>query len=353
MDSMAETLLESSALSAFCGSMASMLSAGIQIDEAVHMLSDNQSDSHFKSVCKNLYTHLIDGSGLADSMQATHGFPDYAVEMVRAGERSGRTEDVLKSLETYYEEESSAFAKLRSAVSYPAALLCIMAVILAFTVIIILPVFISAYENISGSFTAGSFGAVGASVAIGWVALVVTILLALVVLILTVMSSTERGRLRTIKFFENFGPTREAMYELALARFTSALSTYVSSGLDTETATERSMSLVTNSTLRKKLELAYADMTSVEEPLSLAQAIAKHEIFEPIYARMMQVGTSTGSIDQILSRLSHIFFDDALDQVDALISRIEPLLAAFLTLAVGATLISVMLPLIGIMRSIA
>jgi type IV pilus assembly protein PilC len=68
---------------------------------------------------------------------------------------------------------------------------------------------------------------------------------------------------------------------------------------------------------------------------------------------MLQVGSTTGSIDQILSRLSHIFFDDAIEQIDGLISRVEPLLAAFLTLAVGTTLISVMLPLIGIMRSIA
>ena len=65
---MAETLLESSAISAFCGSMASMLSAGIQMDEAVHMLSDNQSDSRFRSVCGELYATIVEGSGLADAM---------------------------------------------------------------------------------------------------------------------------------------------------------------------------------------------------------------------------------------------------------------------------------------------
>ncbi|WP_248921706.1 type II secretion system F family protein [Olsenella intestinalis] len=350
---MAETLLESSAISAFCGSMASMLSAGIQMDEAVHMLSDNQSDSRFRSVCGELYATIVEGSGLADAMAETSAFPEYAVEMVRAGERSGRVEGVLRSLETYYDEEGSAFAKLRAAVSYPAALLCIMAVILAFTVIIILPVFISAYERISGSLTSSSFGAVGASIAIGWVALVVTIVLAIAVLALALMCASESGRLRAISFFENFGPTRDALYELAVARFTSALSTYISSGLDTEAALESSMGLVTNATLHERLEGVLADMRSVQEPLSLAQAIAKHDIFEPVYARMLQVGSTTGSIDQILSRLSHLFFDDALEQVDALISRVEPLLAAFLTLAVGTTLVSVMLPLIGIMHSIA
>ena len=349
---MADTLLDSSALSAFCGSMANMLSAGIQVDEAVHMLADNQSDSRFKSVCADLYSHLIEGKPLSTAMEETGAFQLYAIEMVKAGEQSGRIEEVLRSLDTYFDEKSTAFAKLRAAVSYPAGLLCIMAVILAFTVAFILPVFVDSYERISGSLTTGSFNAVGISIVIGWIDLVVTIVMAAVVAAMTIASGSERGRDRTIAFFERLSFTREAMYELALARFTSALSTYVSSGLDTETSMARSKELVTNPILRKKLDAAFQDMCDAEAPLSLAQVISKHEIFEPVYARMIQVGSSTGSVDSVLNKLSKVFFEAALERVDQLIARVEPMLAAFLTIAVGATLISVMLPLIGIMRSI-
>ena len=66
----------------------------------------------------------------------------------------------------------------------------------------------------------------------------------------------------------------------------------------------------------------------------------------------LTVGLETGSSDDMLSRLSQIFFEDSLDRIDQIIDRIEPLFAAFLTITVGATLIAVMLPLIGIMRSI-
>lgn len=65
--------------------------------------------------------------------------PRYAVDMVGVGEASGRLEEVLRSLGVYYDEEDRLFAKIRSSVGYPAALLCIMSIILAFTVIIILP----------------------------------------------------------------------------------------------------------------------------------------------------------------------------------------------------------------------
>ena len=131
-------LLESGAISAFCSSVATMLAAGVQTDEAVHMLAENREQSEFKRVCDAVYSKVVEGSNLADAMEHA-AFPAYATETVRVGEASGRTERVLRSLGRYYDSEGRAFAKLRNSVGYPAALLCIMSVILVFTVAIILP----------------------------------------------------------------------------------------------------------------------------------------------------------------------------------------------------------------------
>ena len=93
-------------------------------------------------------------------------------------------------------------------------------------------------------------------------------------------------------------------------------------------------------------------MVDLKNPRSLAQAIAENEVFEPVYGRMLLVGTRSGSTDEVLSHLSDVFFEDATMQLDSAVNSVEPVLAAFLTIAVGATLIAVMLPLIGIMGSI-
>jgi type IV pilus assembly protein PilC len=93
-------------------------------------------------------------------------------------------------------------------------------------------------------------------------------------------------------------------------------------------------------------------MTDLSNPRSLAQAIAENDVFEPFYARMLAVGTVSGGVDATLASLSQTFFDDALVKLDRVTNAIEPILAAFLTISVGATLISVMLPLIGIMTSV-
>ena len=350
---MAEKPLESSAISAFCSSVATMLAAGVQTDEAVHMLSEHREESNFKRVCDHVYAQLTAGNDLAQAMEDTKAFPDYAVEMVRVGEESGRTERVLRSLGHYYESERRTFAKLQNSVGYPAALLCVMSVILTFTVIWILPIFTNTYNNMSGSLTSGSFSMVGASIVIGWVALVIVLIATIATLVVWGLSHSPTGRNRVVALFEKFPGTRQAMYQLALSRFTNALSTYVASGVQEEAAMRQAIDTVDHAKLKVKLEAALASMNDLDNPRSLGQAIAENEVFEPIYGRMLLVYTRSGSTDEVLANLSDLFFEDANSQLDSAIDSIEPQLAAFLTVAVGATLIAVMLPLIGVMGSIA
>lgn len=349
---MAHKLLESGALSTFCGSMATMLSAGIQIDEATLMLAENRERSRFHDVCQDLYEYVVSGESLASAMERTRAFPQYAVDMVDTGEKSGHVEQVLRNLEVYYNEEDRLFMKLRSSVGYPAALLCIMSVILAFTVAVILPVFADVYGNMAGSLAAGSFSSVSISITIGWVALIVMIVCAVVALAFVFATNTQRGRQRVMHLLEHVPQTRQAMYQLALSRFTAALSTLVSSGITDEEAMSRALQTVDHPRLYRKVQRAAQSMADLNNPRSLVQAVSEFRVFDPLYARMLNVGMRSGKTDETLSQLSLTFFDDAVVQIDRALDTIEPMLAAFLTIAVGATLIAVMLPLIGIMTSI-
>lgn len=350
---MAQRLADSAAVSVFCDSVALMLSTGIQTDEAVHMLAEDMGDTSFGLTCKQIYWGLIAGNDLAQSMKDTDAFPRYATDMVAVGERSGHLEDVLRSLSVYYNEESRLFTKIASSIGYPTALLCIMSVILLFAVIVILPVFIGVYERLSGTLTAGSFNEVTVAIGIGWVALIVTLACAVLFLVATIMTRFPRGRQSLLKLFERLPLTKNAMYELALSRFVSALAIYVASGLNTDEAMGASVSTVTHERLRDNVSSAYELMIDSSNPRSIVQAINEVELFDPVYVRMLTVASRSGSLDAILIQLASLFFNEAIAEVDEVIDSIEPIMAAFLTVAVGATLISVMLPLIGVMGSIS
>ncbi len=349
---MAQKLLESSALSAFCGSIATMIQAGITVDEAVLMLGENRERSRFQEVCALVYDHVVSGSMLSEAMEASGGFPTYAVGMVETGERSGRLEDVLRTLEMYYDEESRLFAKMNQNLRYPATLLAIMCAILAFSTFAILPVFTSVYERTAGSLTANSVMSIGASHTIGIVSLVLVVIATLIALWLLFLMRSETGRQKVIRLLEKIPFTKDAMYQLALSRFTASLATYISSGITAEEAMLKAMQTVEHEDLCKRVERAHEAMVSLDNPRSLAQAIGECEVFEPLYARMLNVGVRSGSTDEVLSRFSLAFFDDAVSQIDHAIEFVEPLFAIFLTVSVGVTLIAVMLPLVGMLTAI-
>ena len=296
---MATKMLESSAVSAFCESVAVMHSAGIQMDEAVFLLGENMEDAAFKRACDDVYKELIVGKPLALAMDDSGCFPSHVVDMAGAGEHAGRLENVLWSLARYYDEEDRLYAKIKNAIAYPAALLC--------TVLVVLGV---------------------------------------------LAGRSAAGRQRLLRLFEKAPLTRGPMRQMAVSRFTAALATFVAAGVDTDTAMEKAVAMVDHGNLKSQLEAVRMQMTDPAQAKSLAQAIFDNNVFEPIYARMLVVGTRSGSLETVLASLSDTFFDDSIVRLDGLIDSVEPTLAAFLTVGVGATLIAVMLPLIGIMGSI-
>lgn len=344
--------LESGALSAFFEGLSMMLAAGIQTDEAVGLLGEDMRPGSFRDACEDVYRMLVEGVALSQAMRITGMFPDHAVSAVLAGESSGRLETVLRSLAVYYNEESRLSAKVHASVVYPVALLGVMAVILALTVAVVLPVFASVYESFSGGVASGAFFYVNVAVVVGWVAFALVTLAFVGMLALAAMNSNESGRRKTMVLFAKFPITRDAMYRHAVSRFTTLLSTYVAAGFDANEAMHRVMGSVDNAELRKRASAAYAAMLDPNLPLSLSQAVAQAGVYEPVYARMLTVGARSGSDDRVLRRLADIYFEDALTLMDAVLDRVEPALAAVLTIGVGAALVTVMLPLIGIMGSI-
>ncbi len=349
---MADTKLSSAELRAFFENVALMLSVGVQTDEAVHLLLESTDDGALRRCAQRVYTALIEGDALSAAMQQTGSFPAYAVSLVAAGEGTGRTESVLRQLAGYYDEEERLFAKVRASIGYPCVLLCVLSAILAFTVAAILPVFLGVYESMAGGLAASSYGMVGAGMVIGWVALGLTLVLTVLALVAFASSRTPTGRERLMRTLGKMPFARAAFSRLALSRFTSALAVYTAAGMNVDDAVGEALRTVEDAALRAKVAAAYGSMTESVRASSLPQAFAAAGVFDAQHIRTLTFGLRTGRVDDVLTELADGFFDEAIDGFDAMVDRVEPALAGFTTVAVGATLIAVMLPLIGIMGTI-
>jgi type IV pilus assembly protein PilC len=90
----------------------------------------------------------------------------------------------------------------------------------------------------------------------------------------------------------------------------------------------------------------------MEQGHSIAQAAYEEELFEPVYGRMLLAGERSGNMENVLARLTSLLEENCGHMVDRLTGIVDPLLSGVLMVSVGLSLLSVMLPLIGMMNSV-
>lgn len=347
---MAKRELDALAVSALCENLALLLGTGIQPDEAAGLLcEDSESESPFRQTADALYQALLAGESLSAAVEKSGAMPGYAVRMIAAGEKAGRTEAVLDSLARYYDARARLEKKLHSAVVYPAVLLGLMAVILAALLARVLPVFSRVYEGLVGDLSTSSYGYIRLAYWAGGAALAITLVLAVLVAAGAVMSRTAAGRARLSRVFQRLPFTAPASRKLAVARLAGTLDIFIASGLDADSAMEAAEEMAEHAGLRRNIAAARAQMA---RGAGLGTAVHDQKLFEPLYARMLLSGERGGQTEQVLARLTGLFAQDADEEMDRLVDMVEPALAAFLTVSVGVTLLSVMLPLIGILGTV-
>ncbi len=350
-DKKANKQLDDQAISLFCENMAMLLGAGIGAEEAAGLLAEDTAGSLFHDAARAVQRRLLlQGGTLAEAVEHSGAFPPYVCKMLAAGERSGRTTQALNSLGGYYAAQDRLHARLKSAVLYPAVLLLLMAAILAVLLARVMPVFTGVYASLSGDLTASSYRYITVGYAVGGVALGVTAVLAAALAAVVLLARTPAGRARLAALAARLPFTAPLAEQNALCRFLQVLQIYIASGLDEDSAAAAAGEMVDHPALRARVDACCRQMK--EQGDGLAKALYDQKLLEPLYGRMLVAGARSGSLELVLARLSDMLWADTQDRIDAAVDGIEPALAAFLTVAIGVTLVTAMLPLVGILGAI-
>ncbi len=336
-------------VSAFCESMAMMVQSGIQTDEAVALLYSGHRDGGIlETALEQMKKGVEEGQSLSSAMKETGIFPRYCLQMVEAGERSGRQEDILFRLARYYAQQKTISEKLRSAVTYPASMLALIIAVLVVMLWMVLPAFTGVYNDLTGSLTASAYSYIRIAYAVCWIALIVMVVIAAGLLIgYRMWNSGDRAAVEKLLF--RIPAAARILETMGMFRFTSALATFLASGEMQDVAVLDSMQMTDCAPVEEKLKKCAAYM---EEGHSIAQAAYEEELFEPVYGRMLLAGERSGNLENVLGRLTELLEENCGNLVDRLVGVVDPLLSGILMLTVGLTLLSVMLPLIGMMNSV-
>ena len=345
---MKKTLLTNSELANFTSQMALILQAGISPYEGISIMVEDSDNDKTKQFLSSIEELLNQGETLYTSLQQTNAFPAYALHMIQIGELSGRLEEVMRSLSIHYQRQYENNESIKSAVSYPfdhdCDDVCCHPCIDHKSSSDINQVFEQLGTSISGfSKTVLDIGKSFSTYSYIYIGILLILLLCFVY-----FTKSEQGKMKFYDFLTKLRFTKNLTWKLALSKFTSGMSIALSSGLDVSQSMEMAKELIDHKQLKAKI----TEAEKMLEDHDLATSLIQTNIVSGMYARLLKIGNKTGHTDQIMKEIADRYDQETNEGITRFISIIEPTLVAVLSILVGIILLSVMLPLIGIMATL-
>ncbi len=338
--------IKSEQLVIFSRQLATMVDSGIPIAPALDVLADQMEDRTFREVLKKVRGDIEAGSSLSEAIgRHPRAFSNFFVNMVRAGESSGRLDEILDRVAAYTEKVSVLQRKVSASLFYPAFVTVLAIGITTFLLVVIVPKFKEIFVALGGELPAPTQILLGVSEFIGkylvyevvaCVALVVGVRLAI---------RTPAGRLWCDRIALRAPLVGKLLQKVFIARFSRTLATLVKSGVPILTALE----IVAKTAGNKVVEGAVmAARSSIKEGENIADPLALSQVFPTMVTRMIAVGEKTGELEKMLTKIADFYENEVDAAVTAMTSLIEPLVIAVLGLVIGGIVVALFLPIFKI-----
>lgn len=336
-------------LTYFCSQMALILKSGISSVEGISLMLEDTPKGEGHDLLTALLHDMEGGSMLYQALASSSVFPGYMCSMTEIGEHSGRLDEVMESLSEHFRREDNLSKSIRSSVTYPLVMLGMMIAVMGILIVKVMPVFQQVFEQLGTKMTGISGAVLDLGNNLSRYSAVFLLIAAALAVIFFFLFCTKKGRDRLTSFSEHFFATKALSEKIACSRFASAMYLSLSSGLDIDQSLELAEHLTEHDAVRSRISRI---RTLTAEGESLADAISESGMYSGMYARMLSVGFKTGAIDTVMKQISLQYDEEIENSMEGLVSKLEPTLVAILSVVVGMILLSVMLPLMGIMSNI-
>ncbi|MCR5609582.1 MAG: type II secretion system F family protein [Lachnospiraceae bacterium] len=342
-------MLNADEIAFFCTQVSIILNSGVSLHDGMDVLSDDTDNPKAKALVSRIAKVLNDEKPFYQALEEVEVFPSYVINMVRIGELTGRLEEVFKGLADYYENESALSKAVKNAIFQPLVLLLMMFAVMAVLVIKVIPVFSKIFKRFDVQIGQEVNNTIKFATTTGMVALIILIAIIAVVLALILTTSTPKGKKALTNFFANFALTRSIFEKFSLAKFCRAMTLMVKSGVDTTQSIEYAQMLITNKLLLKKIKNCH---TRLVENEGFVESISEEKIFPGMFNQILKVSYRSGAYESAWEKISSTYDEEVNETLYRFVVLIEPVMVAIITVIIGIILVSVLLPLMGIMSSV-
>ena len=327
----------------FMRQMATMVSSGLPLTRALEIMELQSSNPLFRRVIEQVKKSVESGKGLSESFREQEDiFDEITLNLIEAGESSGKLDDILLKLAVELEERQSLNGKLRGALIYPAIILVVIIGVIALLMFVLVPEMSSIYAEFDAELPWTTNFLIAASnfvTSYWWIILLVVVI---AVIGAKAYLDTEKGKRTFHKVLLYIPIVKDVVTKMQIAQFTRVLGLLISSGLPILDALDLTANSLSNTLFK---EVVFDAKDEVEKGGSLAVPISRSDYYPLLVSSMIAVGEETGNLDVVLEKVAQYYKEEVNQATQNLSTILEPVFLVIMGGTIGFIALAVYMPM--------
>lgn len=328
----------------FTRQFATMIDAGLPLVQCLDILASGEPNKNFQRIIYSVKSEVEQGSTFASALNRhSRVFDELYVNLVAAGEVGGILDSILNRLAVYIEKSVKTARKVKSAFTYPVAILVVAILVVMLLLWKVIPTFENMFISMGNAdLPKPTQMVIDASRWFGanWYWVIIATVLGVVGF--RSFYNSAWGRMKFDQLLLRLPLFGTLSKKAAVAKFTRTLGTLVAAGVPILDGLE----IVSRTAGNKVIEKAIMRVRDqISEGRTMAEPLAEANIFPSMVVQMIGVGEATGAMDTMLNKIADFYEEEVDAAVDALTSLLEPIMMVFIGGIVGGILIAMYLPI--------
>jgi type IV pilus assembly protein PilC len=323
--------------------LATLLKAGMPLVQSLDILRQRVLNATFKAVLDGVYEKVKAGTALSDAFGEHPGlFPPVYSASLMAGERSGNLDEVIRRYVAYEKVIGAVRRRTISALIYPIILVTLMLFLIGIIVLRVVPAFSEFYTQFGKELPLSTRIIVGVSNAVvgNFPIIIIGVIAGVVALVSWWKQPGQHTRVD--RWLLQLPWAGETVRKFATAQLARTLATLLGGGIPLVNALEIGGRAMTNRYLA--LELGEVSQR-VREGESFAAALLARGVFPDVAVKMVEVGESTGALQEMLNSLAEFYDEDVETEVERFITLIEPIILVVMGAVIALVVLALYMPL--------
>ena len=328
----------------FTRQLATMMKAGVPLVQSFEIVAEGLDNPSMREVVLGIKGEVEGGNTFAGALKK---YPQYFdklfCSLVESGEQSGALETMLDRVAIYKEKSELLKQKIKKAMKYPIAVVCVAVIVTIILMVKVVPVFQDLFSSFGADLPAFTKMVVNMSnwTQKYWFVLIIGIGIAITAF-MEAKKRSQKFRNTLDRMALKLPIFGDLVYKAIIARFSRTLATTFAAGVPLIDALE-STAGATNNVVFETAVLKIRDDVATGQQLQFAMRMTN--VFPSMAIQMVAIGEESGSLDAMLDKVATHFENEVDNAVDGLTSMMEPLIMAVLGVLVGGLVIAMYLPI--------